>query len=177
MVDLDIGDLRIRDIGDTLSPGTFSSLTELSLSWNTVTSVRGLLALPRLKTLNLEGNRLGSGTPPLFSRAMPHFAASGACVGVNFSTVSGSSSPDAAATTTGAPVTTGAAWGGNERSRCDGRRLCIVRLYQIEDRFTAHVSMVVLLYCAFQCGAGRNTSGTLISMSTCQKRSSISLLQ
>ena len=123
VVDLDIGDLRIRDIGDTLTPSIFSSLTELSLSWNTLTSVRGLLSLPRLRTLNPEGNRLGSGTPPLFSRAMPHFAASSVPLGSSFSAMSGSSSPDAAAggsTTTGAAGASGAAWGVNERSRCGG---------------------------------------------------------
>lgn len=70
MVDLDIGDLRIRDIGDALTPATFSSLTELSLSWNTLTAVRGLLSLPCLRILNLDGNRLSAGTPPLFSRSL-----------------------------------------------------------------------------------------------------------
>lgn len=120
VVDLDIGDLRIRDIGDTLTPTTFGSLTELSLSWNTLTSVRGLLSLPRLKILNLEGNRLGSGSPPLFSRSVPHFAASGMPVGASFSVVSGNSSPDAAAGSSmasGAAVST-SAWVGNDRNRC-----------------------------------------------------------
>lgn len=104
MVDLDIGDLRIRDIGDTLTPSIFGALTELSLSWNTLTSVRGLLCLPRLKILNLEGNRLGCGTPPIFSRSVPHIISNGMPTGANFSPVSGSPSPDGLA---GAP---GSSW-------------------------------------------------------------------
>ena len=107
VVDLDIGDLRIRDIGDTLTPSVFGALTELSLSWNTLTSVRGLLCLPRLKILNLEGNRLGCGTPPIFSRSVSHFTSNGMPMVGSLSPVSGSPSPD------GLAAAPGSSWMGN----------------------------------------------------------------
>lgn len=65
MLDLDISDLRIRDIGTALSPDNFPNLTDLRISQNSLTSVHGLTALPRLTALNVDGNRLGCGDPPI----------------------------------------------------------------------------------------------------------------
>lgn len=72
-MDLDISDLRIRDIGTALSPENFPSLTDLRIAHNSLTSVHGLISLPQLTALNADGNRLGSGNPPLFG---PQSAAS-----------------------------------------------------------------------------------------------------
>lgn len=68
VLDLDISDLRIREIGTAISPDHFPSLTDLKIAQNSLTSLHGLLALPRLTALNADGNRLGSCNPPLFSK-------------------------------------------------------------------------------------------------------------
>eukprot|EP00892_Ulva_mutabilis_P012061 jgi/Ulvmu1/9227/UM005_0327.1 len=65
VLDLDISDLRIRDIGSALTLGNFPSLTDLRISQNLLTSINGLVGLPRLTALNADGNRLGSGQPPI----------------------------------------------------------------------------------------------------------------
>jgi hypothetical protein len=124
VVNLDIGDLRIRDVGDTLNPSTFGALTELSLSWNTLTSVRGLLSLPRLRVLNLEGNRLGSGSPPLFSRSVTQFTSNSVPVWSEFSPASWISSPEVAGISTAPGSAT--AWGGNDRHRYDLEKVSII---------------------------------------------------
>lgn len=67
VLDLDISDLRIRDIGMAISPVNFPSLTDLRIAQNSLTSIHGLIGLPRLTALNADGNRLGSGNAPLFS--------------------------------------------------------------------------------------------------------------
>lgn len=77
MLDLEISDLRIRDIGTALSPDNFPSLTDLRIAQNLLTSLHGLIALPRLTALNADGNRLGSGNAPLFS---PHPALHGTMI-------------------------------------------------------------------------------------------------
>lgn len=90
MLDLEISDLRIRDIGTALSPDNFPSLTDLRIAQNLLTSLHGLIALPRLTALNADGNRLGSGNAPLFS---PHPALHGtmiAAAGDNLAALSNS---------------------------------------------------------------------------------------
>lgn len=81
VLDLDISDLRIRDIGTAISPVNFPSLTDLRIAQNSLTSIHGLIGLPRLTALNADGNRLGSGNPPLFSPQHATYAGAMATVG------------------------------------------------------------------------------------------------
>jgi Leucine rich repeat len=57
---LDVGGLRIRDLGTVFSDERFGCLTNLSLENNQITSITPLAGLMQLRNLNLNTNRMGA---------------------------------------------------------------------------------------------------------------------
>lgn len=65
---LDVSSLRIRDVGSVFSTGTpFSSLAELVLDNNAISSLASLAGLTALAVLKVSNNRLGEADPACIS--------------------------------------------------------------------------------------------------------------
>jgi Leucine-rich repeat (LRR) protein len=90
--EMDVSNLRMRDIGSVFSPITFPNLTELDLSTNMLTSLAGLKHLPALRVLKAPHNRLGLCTGSLFD------AESASCTTNGNTFLQASSEPPAART-------------------------------------------------------------------------------
>lgn len=69
--ELDISGLRIRDVGTVFQGDEFTSLLDLNLSANLLTSATGLYALDSLHVLCLNGNRLSAAENGIFATPKP----------------------------------------------------------------------------------------------------------